>query len=307
MPTRKWIERLTRWNPRFGELLTQFIDKGSKDNLDVYASGIAFRALFAIFPTVVSLIWLLSLFHAAHLIDTLLGLVTTTLPETAADPIREQVTGAPEHQANGSFTPWAIFASAVSLWAISSIFRAAMEALNAIYGVEEGRSLWKRYPISLLVSLVVSILLLSALIGVAAGSQLVEAAFGSGTLYRVVWALVKWPVLILVVLTAFVLVYYFAPDAQQRVRWIRTGTVSAVLLWLLFTILFSWYVNNFGAYAEIYGALAGFAVLMVYVYATSFVLLLGAELNQVIEMRDPAGKDEGEKTPEAERPQPVRS
>ena len=97
-------------------------------------------------------------------------------------------------------------------------------------------------------------------------------------------------------LFAFALVYYFAPDVEQRFKWISPGSIAAVVLWLLFSLLFSFYVNNFGSYNKTYGALAGIAILMLYIYYTSYILLLGAEMNQVIEEHIPEGKNEGEKT-----------
>lgn len=118
---------------------------------------------------------------------------------------------------------------------------------------------------------------------------------GGGMVLRWLWLLGTWPVIGAAVLAAFALLYYVAPDVQQRFRWISTGSVISAVLWLLFAALFSLYVNNVIAPTQTYGALAGVAVLMIYFYISSFILLLGAELNQVIEQHEPRGRDGGER------------
>jgi membrane protein len=179
-----------------------------------------------------------------------------------------------------------------------------MEAMNVMYEVEESRPFWKVYLVSLLLSLTTAVLLVSALVLVVAGPSIggaVADALGLGGLFQTVWSIVQWPILLGVVLLTIALVYYFAPDVEQRFRWISPGAVVAVALWLAFSLLFSLYANNFGSYSESYGSLAGVAILMLYIYYTSFIVLVGAEMNQVIEENVPEGKNEGEKLPDAGR------
>jgi len=170
-----------------------------------------------------------------------------------------------------------------------------------MYEVDEARPFWKVYGISIFLSLGVAALLLSALVLVVFGPQLatfVAGIVGFGQVFQTLWIIVQWPVLVCVVLFAFALIYYFAPDVEQRFKWVSPGSIVAVIMWLLFSLAFSLYVNNFGgeSYSASYGALAGVAILMLYIYYTSYILLLGAEMNQVIEEHIPEGKDEGEKT-----------
>ena len=98
-----------------------------------------------------------------------------------------------------------------------------------------------------------------------------------------------------VVSLAIALVYYYAPDAEQDWIWITPGSIVATLLWLIVSLGFKFYVTNFGSYNATYGTLAGLIVMILYLYYSSLMLLLGAEVNQVIEDANPAGKDEGEK------------
>ena len=226
--------------------------------------------------------------------------IGTAMPDQAADAIRQEMTNAPSSHARGARNLTAVLSIFVALWALSSLTRATMRALNAMYAVDDGRPLWKRYTISLLLAIGAAGLLFGAL-AVAVSGERIAGWLGGRTdtsvLSRWSWMIVQWPVLLALVLCAFSLVYYFGPDVQQRFRWIRTGTVVAAALWLLFAILYSLFVNNYANYSRFYGAVAGIAVLMVYAYSTSFIVLIGAEINQIIEMRDPDGKDEGDKVP----------
>jgi membrane protein len=104
---------------------------------------------------------------------------------------------------------------------------------------------------------------------------------------------VQWPVLLFLVVLAFALVYYYAPDVEQRFRWISPGSIVAVVAWLLFSLAFSLYVE-FGSF-DAYGSIAGIIILMLYIYYSAFIMLVGAELNQVVEEHIPEGKNEGEK------------
>jgi membrane protein len=288
------------WNLRLGEFVRQTAARASKDQLPVFAGNLAFRALFAIFPSLITLFWLLALFRAEGLVNSLLDLVATAMPEAAAEPLRNQLSSVPQAQATGTVTAGAVLCALIALWALSSTFRAAMTALNTVYAVEDRRPLWRRYVLSLCFSLTVTLLLVGALLLVVFGKAIATwsadlTGFGIG--FRWAWAIVSWPVLAALVLSACALIYYFAPDCEQRFRWISTGAVVAVVLWILFTVVFSFYINRLADYSAVYGALAGIAVLMIYVYGSAFILLLGAEMNQVIGQRDPEGKDPGDRVP----------
>jgi uncharacterized BrkB/YihY/UPF0761 family membrane protein len=129
---------------------------------------------------------------------------------------------------------------------------------------------------------------------------------GLGSVFQTVWSIVQWPILALVVLFAFALVYFFAPAARQKWRWISPGSVLAFVFWLVFSLLYSLYVGTFGSYNQTYGSLAGVIILMLYIYYSAVIMLVGAEINQVIESHIPGGKDEGEKVSREDRAPNVR-
>jgi membrane protein len=151
-------------------------------------------------------------------------------------------------------------------------------------------------------SLAVVVLLVSALVLVSFGQSIgvrVAELVGLGSLFATLWSIVQWPVVALVVL--FALIYYFAPSVIQRFRWISPGSILAFVFWLIFSVLFSLYTSIAGSYNETYGSLAGVIVLMLYVYYSALIMLIGAELNQVIEWHIPGGKNEGERILEDDR------
>ena len=111
------------------------------------------------------------------------------------------------------------------------------------------------------------------------------------------WKILQWPVVFLLVATAVALVYYFAPDAEQEWIWITPGSVLATVLWVVASLAFRYYVTNFAAYNETYGAIGGVMVLLLWFYVSGIALLVGAELNAEIEHASPYGKDVGEKVP----------
>jgi len=292
---------LTRGRLGTVELLKLTFKEAGEDHLAAFAGNLTYKGLFALFPFFVFLLSLLGLFGSDDLLPRLLDSASGVLPQGAMTFLEGQLLSIANNKAESTFTVGAIISILFALWGVSGAFRSVMEAMNVMYEVDEARPFWKVYGISIFLSLGVAALLLSALVLVVFGPQLatfVAGIVGFGQVFQTLWIIVQWPVLVCVVLFAFALIYYFAPDVEQRFKWVSPGSIVAVIMWLLFSLVFSLYVNNFGgeSYSASYGALAGVAILMLYIYYTSYILLLGAEMNQVIEEHIPEGKDEGEKT-----------
>jgi membrane protein len=139
--------------------------------------------------------------------------------------------------------------------------------------------------------------------GGSVGGGLAGAIGLEGT-FQTVWSIVQWPIVACIVLFTFAIIYFFAPAAKQKFAWISPGAFLAFVFWLLFSLAFSYYVGTFGgsdSYSATYGSLASVIILLLYIYYSSFIMLIGAEMNQVIEWHIPGGKDEGEKIPEEDR------
>lgn len=281
----------------------------SEDHVMAFAGNLTYKALFALFPFFTFLLSLLGLFNATDLVNTMIENLSGVLPQTATQFMEEQLLSITQSQAESAFTVGAIVSILLALWGVSGAFRSVMEAMNVMYEVEEDRPFWKVYGISIFISLAVVVLMLVALGIVIFGGSVgggLAGAIGLGAVYQTVWSIVQWPIVALVVLFVFALIYYFAPAAEQRFRWISPGAVLAFAFWLLFSLLFSFYVGNFSSYNETYGSLAGVIILMLYIYYSAVIMLIGAEMNQVIEWHIPGGKDEGEKVPESDRKPNVR-
>jgi membrane protein len=271
----------------------------NEDHLAAFAGNLTYKGLFALFPFFVFLLSLLGLFGSPDLLTNLLDQARGVLPADAVSLIEDQLVGIAQSRTQGAFTAGAVLSLLLALWGVSGAFRSVMEAMNVMYEIEEDRPFWKVYGMSIFLSLGVALLLIIALVLVVFGPEIggaVADTVGLGFVFQLVWNIVQWPVLLGIVLFAFALVYYFAPDVEQRFKFVSPGSIMAVVMWLLFSLLFSLYVDNFGSYDATFGAFAGIIILMLYIYYSSFIMLVGAQINQVIEDHAPEGKNEGERT-----------
>src|SRR5215210_6430723 len=276
----------------------------SEDHVMAFAGNLTYKGLFAIFPFFTFLLSLLGIFNATDIVNTVVDKLSGVAPQSATTFIKDQLLAITKSQAESAFTFGAIISILLALWGVSGAFRSVMEAMNVMYEVEEDRPFWKVYGLSIFISLAVIVLMLTALgivvFGRSFGGTLADAV-GLGSVFQTVWTIVQWPIVACIVLFTFAIIYYFAPAAKQRFRWISPGAVLAFILWLLFSLAFSYYASNFGSYGATYGSLAGVILLMLYIYYSALIMLIGAEMNQVIEWHIPGGKDEGDKIPEEDR------
>ena len=278
-----------------------------EDHVAAFAGNLTYKALFAIFPFFTLVLSLLGLFNATNLITSIIESAEGALPGPAVTFLKTQILPLTQSQANSAFTFGAVISIALALWGVSGAFRSIMEAMNVMYEVEEDRPAWKMYGISIFISLAVVVLMLTAfgivIFGGSVGGGLAGAIGLEGT-FQTVWSIVQWPIVACIVLFTFAIIYFFAPAAKQKFAWISPGAFLAFVFWLLFSLAFSYYVGTFGgsdSYSATYGSLASVIILLLYIYYSSFIMLIGAEMNQVIEWHIPGGKDEGEKIPEEDR------
>jgi membrane protein len=270
----------------------------SEDHVMAFAGNLTYKGLFAIFPFFTFLLSLLGLFNATDLVNTMVDKLSGIVPQSATKFVEGQLLSITQSQAESAFTFGAIISILLALWGVSGAFRSVMEAMNVMYEVEEDRAFWKVYGLSIFMSLAVTVFLVGALVLVIFGESIgvrVADLVGLGSVFATLLSIVQWPVVALVVL--FALIYYFAPAARQRFRWISPGSILAFVFWLIFSL----YASLAGSYNETYGSLAGVIILLLYVYYSALIMLVGAEINQVIEWHIPGGKNEGEKIPEEDR------
>ena len=187
------------------------------------------------------------------------------------------------------------------LWSVSSGVQGLVKALNVVYDERESRGFVKLRGLSLLLTLGAIVVAVVALVLIAVFPGVVDN-LGLGQAGKLAASVVRWVVLALLVLVALAVVYRFAPDrANPRWRWVSGGAVVALVLWLLGSIGFSWYVDNFGKYNQTYGALAAVIILLLWLFLSSFAVLLGAELDAETERQTARDTTTGPERPLGQR------
>ncbi|RYE80463.1 MAG: YihY/virulence factor BrkB family protein, partial [Myxococcales bacterium] len=172
-----------------------------------------------------------------------------------------------------------------ALWSASAYVGAFGRAMNKILEVEEGRPFWKLRPTNLFVTLVTILLCMAGLLILVVSGPVAESIGSSigleDTSVRV-WEIAKWPVLALIVVVAVATLYRFTPNVKLKFRVLTTGAFVAIVVWLLASVGFAFYVGNFGNYNKTYGAVAGVVVGLLWLWITNLALLFGAELDSEI-------------------------
>jgi membrane protein len=279
-----------------GLSITELIKRVAKgvynDNAIGQAAQLAYYFLFALFPFLLFLITLLGFLPLA--MDEIMSLLANVMPADVISLVQENVSTLVIQQRGGLLS----FGILIALWTSSSAVVAIMDNLNHAYGVQEGRPIWKVWGIALLLVLALSGLLMVSVVLLIFGPQiggLLAYYIGLGTEFQVIWNIARWPIIIVFLIVAMANIYYFAPDVEQKWKWITPGSIFAILAWIGVSLGFSVYVSQFGSYNKIYGSIGTFIVLLTWMYLMGFVILVGGEINAAIEHAAQLGKDPGDK------------
>ena len=251
------------------------------DDMMTYAAALAYRILLALFPFVIFLLTLLGALRLSSFFDWLLSQARIALPGTAFQLV-DQVINEIRGQPRGGLLSFSIL---FALWAASTAVRSIMNALNVAYDVSESRPAWKLYPLSLIYTIGLAVLLMAAagfmLLGPNA-MQWLAGQIGLSQVFAKLWIWLRWPVAILLLLLTVAIIYKVAPNIDQPFKFLTPGAAIAVLTWIVASLGFSYYVGNFGNYSATYGSLGGIIVLLFYFFISAAVLLFGAEINATI-------------------------
>ncbi len=265
-------------------VLKRTVREFKEDDLTDRAAALTYYGVLAIFPAILALVSVLGLVG-----PTATQPLIDNLGKVAPGPAKDIVTGAVENLQKSRGTGGILFivGLAAALWSASGYVAAFMRASNAIYDVEEGRPIWKKAPVRLGVTLVLVVLLaLSALAVVLTGglAEQVGNLLGIGKSVVTVWDIAKWPVLLLIVSFMFAILYWASPNVKQPgFRWISAGGIVAVVIWIVASVAFAFYVANFGSYNKTYGTLGGVIIFLVWLWLSNIAVLLGAEFNAELE------------------------
>jgi membrane protein len=276
------------------EFARRVIAEIQKDDCFVFAAALAYYFLFALFPFFLFLTALLAYLPLPDLMGPIMDYLSRVMPGEALGLIQENLQ-AIASQPRGGLLSFGILAA---LWTSSSAIVGIADALNHAYNVEEGRPFWKLRGMAILLTIGLSIFMISSIVLLMFGPQIgrwLADFVGLGDVFEIAWNILRWPLILFMVITAIALIYYFAPDVEQSWKWITPGSVFAVTLWLLASLGFSYYVNNFGEYDKTYGTIGAIIVLLTWMYVSGLVILIGGEINAEIEFLNQEGKDPGEK------------
>lgn len=245
------------------------------------AAQLAYYFALALFPALLFIVALASYLPYNVVTDIVSALEPVAPPEVLVI-IRKQLESIVAGNATGLLTIGILGA----LWSSSGAMTSIVSALNRAYDIPETRPWWKvrLVAIALTIALVVFVLLAFSLIvaGPNAGRWM-AGWFGLSDAFDTVWTLVRWPLIFALATTGIAIVFYYAPDADQDWVWITPGSIVTTALWIVFSLVFRIYVTRVGDYTATYGALAGAAILLLWLYLSGLALLIGGELNSEIE------------------------
>jgi membrane protein len=253
-----------------------------EDNMSDWAAALTYYGLLSLFPALIALVSIVGLVgDPVSTTRTITEIVTKLGPSSAADTFAEPIKSITSHRSAAGIL--LVVGLATALWSASGYVGAFMRAANVIYETPEGRPFWKLRPLQILVTLVMLLLLAAVALSLVLTGPVVDAVagpLGVGSTAVSIWNIAKWPVLLAVVVTMFAVLFYASPNVKLAgFRWVTPGALFAIVLWLIASAAFAFYVANFGSYDKTYGALGGVVCLLVWFWITNVALLLGMELN----------------------------
>ncbi|MFJ9025394.1 YihY/virulence factor BrkB family protein [Streptomyces sp. NPDC102259] len=264
------------WPAVLKGVLREFKD----DELTDRAAALTYYGVLSMFPALLVLVSLLGL-AGKSATDEVLDNLRKVAPGSARDIISDAVQQLQGRGGVGSVM--AIAGLVLAVWSASGYTAAFIRSANAVYDMPEGRPVWKVLPLRVGVTVVLLVLAVaSALIVVFTGglARQAGAALGIGDTALTVWSIAKWPVLVVLVTIMIALLYWATPNVRGRgLRWITPGSVLALVIWLIASAGFAFYVANFGSYNKTYGTLAGVIVFLVWLWISNIAILLGLEFD----------------------------
>ena len=265
-------------------VLKRTVREFKEDNLTDWAAALTYYGVLAIFPALIALISILGLVGSSAT-QPLIDNVGKVAPGAAKEIFTSAVQNLQKSQ--GAAGVLFIVGLAGALWSASGYVAAFMRASNSIYDIPEGRPIWKTVPTRVLTTLALLLMLVAVAVAVTFTGPLAQQlgnVLGLGSTAIDVWNIAKWPVILLVVITMFAFLYWAAPNVKQPgFRWISPGGIVGVVLWIVASAAFAFYVANFGSYNKTYGALGGVIVFLVWLWISNIAILLGAEFNAELE------------------------
>jgi membrane protein len=278
---------------KFGGLtplkLTQLaIEKIGEDELSTRSAALSYYFILALFPMLLFLVSLIGVFAGpgSQMRDSIISGLGRLAPGSASELVHSVV--------NQTFKSSSGLKLAIgllgALWAASGGMSAVVVSLNVVYRLKETRAWWKQKLTIIGLTLALAALIIVALVLVLYGGkvgQLMASQIGLGDVFRIAWKVLQWPLSFAAMFLSFSVIYYFGPDLTERKwYWVTPGAVTGVALWLVASLGFRLYLHFFNSYSATYGSLGAVIILMLWLYITGFAVLIGGELNWIIENED---------------------
>jgi membrane protein len=287
--------------PTTGGTLKRLVKEISQDNLTDWAAALTYYLVLAMFPAIIALLSIVGLvFEPQQIANALTTLLNTISPGTAADTFSGVINQLAGSTATAGFG--LVLGLASALWAASGYVGAFTRAANVVWETPEGRPFWKLKPLQLLLTLIGVLFIALIALSVVTSGPIVDAignALGLGSTVTTIWRIAKWPVMVVLVAIMVAVLYYAAPNVRIRsFKFVTVGSAVALLVWIVASALFAFYVANFGSYNKTYGTLAGVIIFLVWLWITNLAVLIGIELDaereRTIELKEGVPRAEKE-------------
>lgn len=264
------------------QILMRVKDRIEEDNLTIVGAGVAFYAFLAIFPALMALLSIYGLAVDPQQAEQQISQLSGMMPEEAFTVIKERVENL--ITTSGSTLGWGTaLGILISLWSANAGTKSLFKGIDIAYEVKNERGFIKQNALTLLFTLGAIITLLLSLALIVIFPAIVHT-FGLPGQIEVLISWLRWPLLAAIVILVICLIYRYAPDRKApKFKWVLVGASLATGLWLLASLGFSFYVSNFGNYGEMYGSISAVVILLLWLFLTSFIILLGAEVNSATE------------------------
>jgi membrane protein len=260
------------------DVLLRLYQRMSKDRLLLIAAGVTFYLILAIFPGISALVSIYGVFFDPRSMVSHLDLVAGVAPGGAMDILREQLTRLSQ-QSGAALSISFLISLVIALWSATSGVKAIFDGLNVAYEEEEKRSFIKLTAFALVFTLGLMVFVVLAFAAVVA-LPVVLNYLPLSRVSDILLKIARWPILFVIVAFLLSVFYRYGPSrAKPLWRWVTWGSLGATLGWLVVSILFSWYVANFGSYNKTYGSLGAIIGFMTWVWLSISVILLGGLVN----------------------------
>jgi membrane protein len=265
-----------------GGTLKRTLSEFSEDNLTDWAAALTYYGVLALFPALVALLSIIGL-----LVDpkTLTDALTSVVPGSASDALTPVITQLASNDSAAGFG--LILGVAGAVWSASGYVGAFTRAANVVYETPEGRKIWKLKPLQLLVTLIGILFAAVILATLVLSGPVVDAigqAIGIGETGQTIWNIAKYPVILVILALMIAVLYYSTPNVKLRgFKWVSPGAGVAIVVAIVASALFAFYVGNFGSYNKTYGTLAGVIVFLIWFWLINLALLFGIELDAEVE------------------------